>query len=135
MTDDNGTALVEFAIALPVIVLLLFGTFQIVLLLSIGTLLDHAAFEGARTAAVLSEPDRGIGRAKRVTAVIPRGPGFLAGDPTIKVEDVDQGALVQIEARVVLLPGIKQATQVAGSDGTVELSAAAWARREPWAGY
>jgi Flp pilus assembly protein TadG len=50
--DDNGAAAVEFALVLPLLVLLLFGIISYGVMLSFRQSLSQAAAEGARAAAV-----------------------------------------------------------------------------------
>ncbi len=50
--DDAGAAAVEFALVLPILVMLLFGIMQFGIVYDAQITVDHAAREGARMAAV-----------------------------------------------------------------------------------
>lgn len=132
---ESGGALVETAIAMPVILLVIFAAFQLVLLLNIKTLADHAAYEAARTAAVRKESGRAARRAKTVMRVLPYGPGFLAGPPRVKVTRDGGQVRAGVTARVLLLPFFDQVAKLGGSGGAIEVSAEAVAVAEPWSGF
>jgi Flp pilus assembly protein TadG len=60
---DAGQAAVEFAIALPIVVLLLLGIVQLVVVARDQLAVELAAREGARAASVSASPDASAARA------------------------------------------------------------------------
>jgi Flp pilus assembly protein TadG len=55
--DARGSAAVEFAISVPILVCLIWGIFQIAILFEVNAGLQHALGEAARTAAIFPTPD------------------------------------------------------------------------------
>jgi Flp pilus assembly protein TadG len=62
---DRGQAVVELALALPVVFLLLLGVVQVALVVRDQLLVQHAAREGARAAAVSAAPGTAASAAAR----------------------------------------------------------------------
>jgi Flp pilus assembly protein TadG len=56
LRDERGANLVEFAIALPVLVLIIYGTFTVGMVLQASAGMQHALGEAARMAAVFPTP-------------------------------------------------------------------------------
>lgn len=79
--DDRGAAVVEFALVLPLLMLMVFGTIQFGLLFNRQQALHAAAREGARVAALPSTTQTEI--SARATSALDGIP--LAGTPTIAV--------------------------------------------------
>ena len=75
---DRGSAAVEFALILPVLLLLVFGIIDFGRLLNAKITLNQAAHEGARAAAVQGED-----AARATIAKVLGGMAGGAGDPTI----------------------------------------------------
>ncbi len=129
--SQTGSALVETAVALPIILLLVFSAFQVLFLITAGILVDQAAHEAARTAAVHDDPELPKGRAQRLLSGLPSGPGFLASAPEYEIEYGGTAVTVRVTVVISMLPFVKQAYQGAGGRGTVSISAKARARRGP----
>ena len=70
LSNQKGQALVEVAIILPILVLLLFGSFEFGRAMYIRNTLNYAAREGARTASV-SNPWNAADVRNHVTASLP----------------------------------------------------------------
>ncbi len=66
---DGGQSLVEFALVVPILVLLILGTFDLGYVVFLNNQLDNAAREGARTGIILANSDSTI--CARVTATAP----------------------------------------------------------------
>lgn len=79
--EDRGAAVVEFALVLPLLMLMVFGTIQFGLLFNRQQALHAAAREGARVAAIPSSTQTEI--VARATSALDGIP--LAGTPTIAV--------------------------------------------------
>ena len=56
LRDDRGAALVEFAIILPLLILLVFGTIEFGRAYNAKVTLTHAAREGVRKLAITKDP-------------------------------------------------------------------------------
>lgn len=54
--DDRGTAVIEIAIALPVIILFIYGIFQVGVAFQANAGMQHALGEGARLATICKNP-------------------------------------------------------------------------------
>ncbi len=57
---EQGSAVVEFALVLPVVVLVLLAIVEVTVVARTQYELVHAAREGARTAATVSDPSRAV---------------------------------------------------------------------------
>lgn len=66
-SDDTGQAVVELALALPLVCLLSLGTVQVGLVVRDQLAVQHAAREAARAAAVSAAP---VAAARRATAAL-----------------------------------------------------------------
>lgn len=82
-SDDTGASAVEFAVLIPVLVLLIAGFVQFGLIFSQWLQLEHAAREGARWAALRNNADYVVARMNE------SAPGLTldAGDVTIDPAD------------------------------------------------
>lgn len=100
----RGQALVEFALVLPLFLMILFGLLQFGLAFSNYLTLNAAAREGARTAAITADVDTIKNRAREAASTVP---GLET--PVITYEDgtrtVGKGVTVTLHAPVpILLP-------------------------------
>lgn len=89
---DHGQAVVEFALCLPVVMLLLLGVVQVAVVVRDDLLVQHAAREGARAASVSAAP----GGAARVAAARVLDGAGLRG---LAVDASTSGALVRVTVR------------------------------------
>jgi len=125
--DDRGAAAVEFALVLPILVLLLFGIIQFGHLFNQWQQLEHATREGARWASL--QNSAGAVR----TTVMAAAPtlGLAAGDITLNPVDpvgLPLGTPVTVTSRVVVpvfTPGL-----FPGLGPNVTLTASATQRSE-----
>ncbi len=115
---DNGQAAVEFAIALPLVVVLLLGIIQVVLVAGDQIALELAARDGARAASVAADPASAAER------------GAMAAT-TLRPLDV---TTVVNDAHVSVTVGYLNPTNVALIGvviGNVDLTASVTLAREP----
>lgn len=68
--DDRGTAVIEMALGLPVLVLFIFGIFQIGVAFQASAGMQHALGEGARLATICVNPNPTTGCATPTDAQI-----------------------------------------------------------------
>jgi Flp pilus assembly protein TadG len=98
---DDGQAAVELALALPVVLVLLFGIVQVGLLVQAQVLLVHAAREAAREVAV-QEASQTADRAADRTALARRAALAAVGDGLdagrLSIEVTDRGGRVGVRA-------------------------------------
>ena len=116
--DDRGAAAVEFALVLPLLLILIFGIIDFGRLLNAKITLTEAAREGARATALLGE-DAGSARARSAA-------GYPIDDPDVHAcpssPDPDDDATVTVRYEFQFITPISFLLG-AGGDGTVELSA------------
>jgi hypothetical protein len=129
--SDRGTASVELALALPVLLLLVFGLIQLMLMVGTTMIMQQIAYEAVRSGAVESANQR----AERLAAVFPRSPGLLGGAVQINQERSDDRLFVEVVGELALLPFFRQASMAIGSGGTVKVGAGASGKIEPYLGY
>lgn len=87
--SDRGQATVEFALVLPLVVVVALGVFQVMLLARDQLRLELAARDGARAAAVSADP----GRAAHIAAT------RASGDPDLRVSTSTAATTVTVEVR------------------------------------
>ncbi|MHA6668501.1 TadE/TadG family type IV pilus assembly protein [Homoserinimonas sp. A447] len=92
--DDSGAAAVEFALILPVLILLLMGLIEFSLLFNTQISLTQAAREGARTMAIHNDP--AVAQAATINAAPSVNPAIAAGDITITPTDCTAGTTVTV---------------------------------------
>jgi Flp pilus assembly protein TadG len=95
--DDDGSAVVEFAVVVPLLVLLLLAVFQVGLALHVRSTLQSAAAEGARVAAVSGgSPDLARQRVERSLA-----DSFADGVvESVSARPVRSGSLAAVEVEI-----------------------------------
>jgi Flp pilus assembly protein TadG len=116
---DRGAAAVEFALVLPILMLLIFGIVDFGRMLNAKITITEAAREGARAAALV---DRSSGVQRARTAAN----GYAIDDPQVHAcpdpPSVDDDATVTVTYQFHFITPVSFLLG-AGSDGTVELSA------------
>ena len=121
MSRDRGSAIVEFVLVTPVLLVVLVGVLQVLLALHVRGVLTSAAAEGARAAALAgADPAAGVRRAEELLA------DTLA-------EDVDRRIRVRgavQEGLPVLVLSIDARLPLPGLPAPVELSVEGRALRE-----
>jgi Flp pilus assembly protein TadG len=120
--DDRGAAAVEFALVLPVLVLLLFGIVDFGRLLNAEITLTQAAREGARVAALV-DADAAADQITRATGSLSGGlaaPEIVACPAT---PGLDDDASVTLTYTFTFLTPVGALASIGGSDGTVEIEA------------
>ena len=95
---QTGQALVEMALALPVVLALLFGTLAISRVVQAQTAVVAVAHEAARAAALGSSPEDAINRMRRRVDVVAPGLGI---DPQAIVLDWDVSIFATASGHVV----------------------------------
>jgi Flp pilus assembly protein TadG len=126
LRSDRGQALIEFALVLPLLLLLVFGITEFSRAWMTVNVLTSAAREGARLA-VVTEPDqdRVIARVNEVctsSRVTPTAITITGPDPA----DVERRVTVEVEADFQVLPG-----EILGTfSGTIPLRARSIMRHE-----
>jgi len=118
-SGERGSAAVEFALVLPMLLLLVFGIIDFGRMLNAKITLNEAAREGARSAALQSE-SAGIARAAALTSQI--------GPTTPTVTDCSDADADQAEATIkydfkFVTPIGFMAGFLSGSNNTVPLQA------------
>lgn len=132
---EAGAAAVELAVALPILLLMVFGLIQVILLVNAKTVLDHAAYEAARTGIVMTDAGKAERRALRVVQAVPRGAGFLDGKPKVRLLRKGDSVIAEVKAKILLLPFFRQASLAAKGDGTFTVTTRARRKKEPYLGY
>ena len=117
---------------MPVVLLLIFAAFQLLLIVSVRSLFEQAAHEGGRTLAVHEDPARAARRVDRVLSAIPVGAGFLESKPSTIFKRDGETASVTVRGELAFLPFFRQAARGLGGTGQVEISAVSRTRVEPW---
>ncbi len=109
-SDDRGAAVVEFALVLPVLIILLLGMVEFARVFNVQISLSNAAREGARTMAI--ENDATIARDSAVAAAPSVNPAVSAGQITVAPSPCAEGdtVTVTIDYSVDLLTGFFGAT-------------------------
>ena len=115
---DRGQAAVEFAIALPLVVMLVFGVVQVVLVVRDQISIELAAREGARAASVSASPASAANTAANASTQL---------DP-IGVSTVVTARRVRVTVTHTTESGLPLLGLVVGD---VELSASVEMAREP----
>jgi hypothetical protein len=129
--SDKGTASVELALALPVLLLLVFGMIQVVLIVSTVVMMQQIANEAVRSGVVRSDNQR----AERLAGVFPKKPGLMGGGVKINRRESGDRLFVEAVGEVPLLPFFRQASTAIGSGGTVRVGAVSSGKIEPYLGY
>lgn len=115
---DQGQAVVEFAIVLPVVVLLVLGVVQVAMIVGDQLAIEHAARDGARAAAVAASP----AAAARSAATAATGLTPIHTTTTVRASTVTVEVTHTSRTGVPLLGAIV---------GNVTLDASVTMRREP----
>lgn len=97
-TDERGSAVVDFALVLVVLLPLVLGILHLALVLHVRNTLTAAAAQGARYAATIDRsPDAGAARTReRITGALA---ARFARD--VSAGEVDDGGVAVVEVRVV----------------------------------
>jgi Flp pilus assembly protein TadG len=118
-SSDRGAAAVEFALVLPLLLILIFGIIDFGRMLNAKITLTEAAREGARATALIGS-DAGADRARSAAE------GFAINDPDIRScpgsPGPDDDAVVTVTYDFAFITPISLLFG-AGGDGTIELSA------------
>ena len=125
----------ELAMALPLLLFMLFGLVQVIVLIDTKTVFEDAAFEAARTGAVSADRPAAGRRALRVIQAVPRGAGFRGHTASVKLTEAGGSITAEVSSKVALLPFFRQVSLAAGGDGTLTLRARAKLKKEPFLGY
>jgi Flp pilus assembly protein TadG len=127
---NRGQSVVEFALVLPVLLLVLFGITELGRAVMVKNVLTSAAREGARLA-IVTDPDKDAVKA-RVESVC-RAAGIT--DTTVKITNPDENTgqiEVTVQSQFVLIPGSKIFNYFGGDSfpGTLTIGATSVMRHE-----
>jgi Flp pilus assembly protein TadG len=87
---EQGAAMVEFALILPLIVLLTFGIIEFAIAFNTDSNINQAGRAGGRTAAILStDPDMAFKAGQAAATSLNLSPGTVEGTPTVCVAKFD----------------------------------------------
>jgi Flp pilus assembly protein TadG len=104
-TDDRGAAVVEFALVLPVLIVLVLGIIEFGRIFNVQVSITNAAREAARTMAIENDP--ALARTDAINAAPSVNPALVAGEISIVPADCDAGETVNVTIThdVALLSG------------------------------
>lgn len=91
---DRGAAAVEFALVLPVLVLLVLGLIEFSRVFNVQISITNAAREGARTMAIENDP--AVARSAAIGAAPSVTPAISSGDIAISPADCAAGSTVHV---------------------------------------
>lgn len=102
---ERGAAAVEFALVLPILLVLLLGIVEFGRVFNVQVSVTNAAREGARVMAIENDP--GLAAAAAAAAAPSVNPAIGAGNVSVSPSDCDAGgtATVTIDYHVDLLTG------------------------------
>ena len=105
VTSDRGAAAVEFALVLPLLLLLVLGVIEFSRVYNVQISLSNAAREGARTMAIHNDPARAKTAASLAAPSV--NPALTTGDVTVSPAACAAGSAVTvtIDYEVDLLTG------------------------------
>lgn len=123
--SSRGQSLLEFALILPVLMLVVMGTLDLGRAVYIRTTISNAAREGAHTAIISSNTNRNI-----MDAIESRSGGLGIQDSQISINPTNQasrtkGTTVTIGINYPLTPMTPMLAQMLGSSQTLTLTASA----------
>ncbi|MCU1440627.1 MAG: TadE family protein [Rhodoglobus sp.] len=103
--DERGAAVVEFALILPILIVLILGLIEFGRIFNVQISITNAAREAARTMAIENDP--ALARADAINAAPSVNPALAAGNITITPADCDAGQTVTVTIAydVTLLSG------------------------------
>ncbi|HAM26198.1 MAG TPA: pilus assembly protein TadE [Microbacteriaceae bacterium] len=94
-TGQRGAAAVEFALVLPVLLLLIMGLIEFSLIFNSQISLTNAAREGARVMAIHNDPAAATSAAIAAAPSV-NDPAIAAGDVTVSPSDCAAGSTVTV---------------------------------------
>jgi Flp pilus assembly protein TadG len=94
LANDRGAAAVEFALVLPVLVLLVLGLVEFSRVYNIQISISNAAREGARTMAIENDP--AIAQSAAIAAAPSVNPGVTSSQVSVSPADCSPGATVTV---------------------------------------
>ena len=93
-TNDRGAAAVEFALILPLLVLLIMGLIEFSLLFNTQISLTNAAREGARVMAIHNDP--ALAKSATISAATSVQPAVSTGNITVSPSTCTAGSTVTV---------------------------------------
>ena len=100
LKSEKGQSIVEFALLLPIFVLILFGTIEFSRLWETMNVLTSAAREGARVAAVTSPSSSQVGTAVRNVLQA----GNVSASPMIRISGPNSAKEVRVTVTIAYRP-------------------------------
>jgi len=135
--SDHGQAIVEYAVVLPVLLLLLVMGLQISIFSINKIALANAAYDAARAKATIAVPGNtgelaAIRDLARRRAAALGNLGFLNMNVSVSLATSAEVATAKVGLEQDMLPLIKQATMAAGGKGRISLRETAVVPMEPY---
>jgi Flp pilus assembly protein TadG len=104
--EQEGATAIEFAVALPVLIVMLWAILQFGLVFRAAAGIQHSLGEGARVATLYPRPTVDVIRAKMNAAVYGVGPGtFTIPDPTVTTTTVNLTVTYTQPTDLIIFPG------------------------------
>lgn len=112
LRDPSGATLIEFAFALPILIIFIWMLYQFALVFRANSGIQHSLGEGARLATLWPTPDKELVKDKMEEAVYGIGPGkFDIETPQEGEEDgatyLDLTVTYEQQTNMLLFPGPK----------------------------
>lgn len=136
--NEHGQAVVEYAVVLPILLLLLVMGLQLTIFAVNKIALSNAAYDAARAKAAVAEPGnsgelaaiRDLARRRAAAAL--GYLGFLNMKVSVSLAASADVAMAKVGLEQDMLPLIKQATMAAGGKGRISLRETAIVPMEPY---
>jgi Flp pilus assembly protein TadG len=104
--EQQGATAIEFAVAFPVLIVMLWAILQFGLVFRAAAGIQHSLGEGARVATLYPRPTVDVIRAKMNAAVYGVGPGtFTIPDPTVTTTTVNLTVTYTQPTNLIIFPG------------------------------
>lgn len=135
---EQGQALIEYAVVIPLVLLLLVMGLQISIFSANKIALANAAYDAARAKAAVAEPGNSgesaaiRDLARRRSAAVLGNLGVLNMKVSVSLTASADVATAKVALKQDMLPLLKQASMAAGGKGRIELRETAIVPMEPY---